>query len=207
MNYFRRKIKKWYLSRQWRKMNRHNLTCMVDTFDSSLVSVGNASYGTINVINHSVNYKLSIGHYCSIGPDVLFVVCGDHRMDTVSTYPFMVRYLGEKYEATSKGDIIVGDDVWIGTRVTILSGVKIGQGAVICAGAIVNRDVPPYAIVGGTPAKVIRKRFDEDKIKKLLQIDYSNLTPETIKSNKDIFCEPFDDVTKLEHLPRRDNYL
>lgn len=87
-------------------------------------------------------------------------------MSGVSTYPFKRKLFHGGEEAVSKGDIIVGDDVWVGYGATILSGVHIGQGAVIAAGAVVNKDVPPYAIVGGIPAKVIKYRFSESVCKK-----------------------------------------
>ena len=83
--------------------------------------------------------------------------------------------LGEMYEGQSKGDIVVADDVWIGNRAMIMSGVHIGQGAVIAAGAVVTKDVPPYAVVGGVPACVIKYRFSEKVIKELVKIDYSKL--------------------------------
>ena len=84
-----------------------------------------------------------------------------------------------KAEAISKGDITI-DDVWIGFRATILSGVHIGQGAVVAAGAVVTKDVPPYAIIGGVPAKIIKYRFSPEVIEQLLKLDYSKLTDDMI---------------------------
>jgi serine acetyltransferase len=109
--------------------------------------------------------------------------------------------MGEECEATSKGDIIIKDDVWIGANAIILSGVTIGQGALIGAGAVVTKDVPPYAIVGGNPAKVIKYRFSEKVIKKLLEFDFSKLDQNKIKTNiealyKNITDENVDDVLK-----------
>lgn len=86
-------------------------------------------------------------------------------------------------EARSKGSIVIKDDVWVGANSLILSGVTIGQGAVVAAGSVVTKDVPPYAIVGGNPAKIIRYRFEEKIIKKLLKIDYSKINPDKIIPN------------------------
>lgn len=98
--------------------------------------------------------------------------------------------MGADREAISKGDIIVKDDVWIGRNALIMSGVNIGQGAVIAAGAVVTKDVPPYAIVGGVPAKVIRYRFEEEIINELVNVDFDKFNVEFIRSNIDGFtCE------------------
>lgn len=88
-------------------------------------------------------------------------------------------------DATSKGSIIVDDDVWIGYRATIMSGVHIGQGAVVAAGAVVTKDVPPYAIVGGVPARVIKYRFSPEVIEHLLKLDYSKLSDDMIREKID----------------------
>jgi serine acetyltransferase len=88
-------------------------------------------------------------------------------------------------EAFSKGNIVIDDDVWIGYGVTILSGVHIGQGAVVAAGAVVTKDVPPYAIVGGVPAKIIKYRFSPEIIEELMKIDYSKLEEDDIKNHID----------------------
>ena len=86
-------------------------------------------------------------------------------------------------EGTSKGDIIVGDDIWIGYGAVILSGITIGQGAIIGAGAIVTKNVPPYAVVGENPAKIIKYRFEENIIKELLRIDFNKIPDEAIYRN------------------------
>ena len=123
---------------------------------------------------------LKIGHLCSIAQEVMFILDGGHYTNHVSSYPFMSKmYLGDGgLDATSKGNIIVGDDVWIGYRSTILSGVEIGKGAIIAAGSVVTKDVPPYAIVGGNPAMVIKSRFSERIISKLMSLDFSLITKE-----------------------------
>ena len=84
-------------------------------------------------------------------------------------------------DATSKGDILIGDDVWIGERAVILSGVEIGRGAIVAAGAVVSKSIPPYAIAAGVPAKVVKYRFDDDLISELLKIDFDKIDVEFIK--------------------------
>ena len=106
--------------------------------------------------------------------------------------------LGESLEGTSKGDIIVADDVWIGYRATILSGVHIGQGAVIAAGAVVTKDVPPYAIVGGVPARVIKYRFPEEMVGELMRIDYSKLTEEMVREHIEDLYSALKDTKQLK---------
>jgi hypothetical protein len=113
---------------------------------------------------------------------VLFVF-GEHRTDLVSTYPLRTLLTpdGRNHDATEKGEIAIGSDVWIGTRAMILSGVTIGHGAVVAAGAVVTRDVPPYAIVAGVPARVLRYRFDADTIERLLAIAWWEWPDERVR--------------------------
>ncbi|SCY72588.1 Hexapeptide repeat of succinyl-transferase [Butyrivibrio sp. INlla14] len=188
---------------RWRKTNSHNDTYMGEEFNPDLVSVGNGTYGLLNIINYSNTYKLIIGNYCSIAPNVCFVVCGEHRTDSISTYPFNVKILGEEYEAVSKGNIQVDDDVWFGVNVTVLSGIHIGQGAVIAAGSVVTKDVPPYAIVGGNPARVIKYRFPDSLINELMSIDYSQLSRESIETNRESIGVELKDEKQLSWLPRK----
>ena len=103
----------------------------------------------------------------------------------------------------SKGDIKVDDDVWIGYGATILSGVHIGQGVVVAAGSVVTRDVPPYAIVGGVPANVIKYRFSSDLIEELLMIDYSKLTKEEIKKHITDLYRPLIDKKQIAWMPKK----
>lgn len=167
----------------WREKNLHNDTYVIKPFNTDIVSVGNYTYGGLRVFAYTANSRLKIGNFCSIAGEVEFILANDHYTNHLSTYPFKTKILNYSAEAISKGDIVVEDDVWIGERAIILSGVHIGQGAIIAAGAVVSKDVPPYAIVGGVPAKVIRYRFDEKIIAKLLQIDFSQINKELISEH------------------------
>ena len=135
--------------------------------------IGNYSYGIINVSSDTDN-KLIIGNYCSIAENVKFLLGLDYPTNLVSTYPFK-SYFMNGIDAISKGDIIVNDDVWIGCGATILSGVHISQGAIIAVGAVVTKDIPPYAIVGGVPANILKYRFSKEIIQELLKINYEHL--------------------------------
>ena len=169
-------IKLRLFRKQWRKRNSHNLTNLKRICDTSLVTVGKKSYGVLDVLNWSpANNKLIIGNYCSIADDVRFLLGGEHQIRSISTFPFKVWAFGEKMEAGSKGNIVIKDDVWIGTDAIICSGITIGQGAIVAAGSVVTKDVEPYAIVGGNPAKLIKYRFDESLRRRLLELDITKL--------------------------------
>lgn len=192
-----------HFKRSWRKVNAENDTVPMNLFPAELVNVGKYSYGELNVVTFNRCSKLKIGSYCSIAQHVYFMLDVEHRVNTVSTYPYKAKCLRLGDEAFSKGDIVVGDDVWIGYGATIMSGVHIGQGAVIAAGAVVTKDVPPYAIVGGVPAKVIRYRFEPEIVEELLKIDYSRLTDEMIKEHIDELYTNLEDVEQLEWMPKK----
>ena len=123
-------------NRKWRKKNRHNKTKIQYATNLNSIIVGSKTYGSLYVINEGSSYKLRIGNYCSIAGDVCFIVQGDHNIGLVSTYPFHRLIINDKDDAISHGDIVVEDDVWIGYGSTILSGVHVGQGAVVAAGAV-----------------------------------------------------------------------
>ncbi len=196
-------IKTKLFAREWKKANPYNKTYPLNLFDKSLVTVGKATYGGLRVMMGNKNAALHIGNFCSIGPDVQFILSLEHYVDHISTYPYKVMTLGEEYEAVSKGDIILEDDIWIGSRTIILSGVHIGQGAVIAAGAVVSKDVPPYAIVGGVPAQVIKYRFPPELIEKLLQVDYARLQETDIKEHIGELYEPLTDDGQLDWMPKK----
>ncbi|MFQ6739188.1 MAG: CatB-related O-acetyltransferase [Alphaproteobacteria bacterium] len=128
--------------------------------------------------------KTVIGNYCSIAGDVI-IGAGDHPLSFLSTSPFFyLKFLGwvdQDQWITKTEPCHIGNDVWIGDRVFIKAGVKVGNGAVLAAGAVVVKDVPPYAIVGGVPAKIIRYRFTEKQIEDLEKLKWWDLDEEIIK--------------------------
>jgi acetyltransferase-like isoleucine patch superfamily enzyme len=135
--------------------------------------IGDWTYGTPTVLSWGEGATLKIGRFCSIANGVEIMLGGEHRSDWITTYPFNV--LCEQAHCftghpMSKGDVIIGNDVWIGNEASILSGVKIGDGAVIGAHSVVAKDIAPYSIVVGNPAKLHRLRFDEQVISELLRI-------------------------------------
>ena len=133
--------------------------------------------------------KLIIGKFCMIASDVTFIMNGaNHLTNSITSYPFAIfghdwsdAMEGKSYP--TKGDTVIGNDVWIGYNSTIMPGVKIGDGAIIATNSIVTKDVEPYTVVGGNPAKEIKKRFTENEINKLLKIRWWNWSIEKITKN------------------------
>ena len=147
------------------------------------ITVGEFTYGIPIVEQYENHTKLQIGKFCSIGPDVRIVLGGGHRTDWCTTYPFsaiMPEFSYISGHPCSKGDIVIGNDVWIAGGAKIMSGVTIGDGSVIAANACVTKDVEPYTIVGGVPAKEIGKRFNDADIKRLLEIRWWDWDKELI---------------------------
>lgn len=187
INYIRLRL----LQFRWMFRNKDNETIPVSIFDLNLVSVGKFSYGKLDVVSFGDRTRLFIGSYVSISEKVTFLLDVEHYSDRVSTYPFRVKLLHEcQFEAFSKGDIVIEDDVWIGYGATIMSGVHIGKGAIVAAGAVVTRSVPEYAIVGGIPARVIKYRFDENIRVKLSDFSICDVQPRRIKENVEILYTP-----------------
>lgn len=169
-----------------------------------MISVGPYTYGheKIKIIHSNEGKTLHIGKFCSIADGVIVFLGSNHRVDWITTYPFghinksnFPKIQVNTGHPISKGDVIIGNDVWVATNATILSGVKIGDGAVIAASSVVTKDVPPYTIVAGNPAKIIRKRFDDETITKLLKIKWWDLNQDKINEISDILCSP--DINKL----------
>jgi virginiamycin A acetyltransferase len=163
-----------------------NVQFIRNTITKSNIIVGDYSYyNALNgesfedqVLYHYevIGTKLVIGKFCSIAPEVRFMMDGgNHRMDG-STFPFNIfgngweRHTPSLDQLPIKGDTVVGNDVWIGRRATIMPGVQIGDGAIISAEAVVVRDVDPYTVVGGNPAREIKQRYPKEIIQELLEI-------------------------------------
>jgi acetyltransferase-like isoleucine patch superfamily enzyme len=153
--------------------------------------IGNHTYGKPRVVSWGEGTTLMIGKYCSIATNVIIFLGSEHRTDWISTYPFPFLWdeaKSIKGHPSTKGDVVIGNDVWIGFGATILSGVTIGDGAAIGACSLVIRDVPPYAIVAGNPAQVIRHRFDAETVQKLLRIKWWDWPDEKVKENVHLIC-------------------
>lgn len=185
-------IKYLLLKQRWKEKNKNNFTYPKQYCDISKIDIGDYTYGGIDAESFGcVDSHLTIGRFCSIAKNVRFILDGEHDYHKTSTYPFRVRLLGKKVEALCRGPITIGDDVWIGERAIILSGVSIGQGAVIGAGSIVRKDIAPYAIYVNDSIKGYR--FSDSVIKELLKIDYSHLTIEKVRLLSDELYEDIND--------------
>ena len=179
--------------------NEFSSQLLCKTIDHPNILVGEFSYYSGYHHKHSfescVRYldkkrqdvdKLIIGKYCSIGSGAVFIMGGNqgHRMDWVSTFPFYYQaniFKDAKDSYKKVGNTTVGHDVWIGSEAMIMPGVTIGVGAVVSARAVVSKDIPPYAIVAGNPARVIKYRFDDEKISKLLKLKWWDMPEEKVK--------------------------
>lgn len=187
-------LKLLWFRKKWRRQNKHNLTTAKNCFNARWVTVGNGTYGELDV-RHFGNpeERVVIGNYCSIGPECVFMSGGEHRYDGLSTYPFRAKLGLTENESVTRGPIVLEDDVWLGFRSMVMSGVTIGKGAVVAAGAVVTKDVPPYAIVGGVPAKVIKYRFSDAVIAEAKKLNFGALTAKHVGDRIDLF-----DITLTE---------
>jgi len=186
--------------------NEFSSQLLCDTLTHPNIEVGAFSYYSgfhhKHSFEHCVRYldkkrkdvdKLIIGKYCSIGSGAVFVMAGNqgHRSDWVSTFPFyyqanIFKEAKDPYEKV--GNTTIGHDVWIGSEAMIMSGVTIGTGAVIAARAVVTKDVPPYAIVGGNPIDIIKYRFSKEKIEELLKLKWWEWSEDKVKRNMEFLC-------------------
>ena len=175
--------------------NINTLTFVKPTIKNPNIVVGDFTYFADTDFEKHVTHhydfigdKLIIGKFCQIGAGVEFVMNGaNHQMNAVSTYPFYIfgswdQSVPSKEDLPFKGDTVVGNDVWIGQNSTILPGVHIGDGAIIGLNSVVTRDVPPYTIVAGNPAKTVRKRFDDELIYLLLKLKWWDKSVEGINA-------------------------
>lgn len=187
------KLRQRKFAKLWRRMNGHNETYPASIFPIERVTVGKKSYGVLNVKTFgNSSEKLVIGNFVSIADKVQFLLGGNHRTDTLTNFPLYSKFIANspQHDAITKGPIVIEDEVWIGYETLILSGVKIGKGAVIAAGSVVVKDIPPYAIAGGNPAKVIKYRFEKDIIELLLKIDLSSVSAASIIENIEEYYKP-----------------
>lgn len=156
------------------------------------IKIGRYSYGNPKLLTWSDKENITIGSFCSIADEVVIFGGGEHRHDWITTSPIRVLFnlpgaLVDGHPHT-KGETRIGNDVWIGYRSMILSGVVVGDGAIIGAGAVVTKDVPPYAIAAGNPAKVFKYRFDEETRGTLLRVRWWEWEIEKIVDNVHILC-------------------
>jgi virginiamycin A acetyltransferase len=138
--------------------------------------IGDWTYGKPRIRSWREGATFKIGRFCSIADGVTILLGGEHRVDWVTTYPVNILFGGERVPGlpTTKGDVVIGNDVWIGQDALILSGVQIGNGAVIAARSVVKDDVLPYSIVAGNPAQHIKFRFSKSVIDDLQDIAWWN---------------------------------
>ena len=157
------------------------------------MSYGKYTYGKANIHSWG-NDTLTVGNFCSIAENLNVFLGGNHRMDWVTTYPFghINQHIFNKFDGrghpSSKGNVVIGNDVWIGANVTIMSGITIGDGAVIANSSHVIKNVEPYSLVGGNPAKLIRYRFTKEQIDKLLKIKWWDWEDEKINKYAPLLC-------------------
>jgi acetyltransferase-like isoleucine patch superfamily enzyme len=173
-----------------------------DIFKDKKYKIGEYTYGKPTVLFENEEANLTIGKFCSIADNVTIFLGGNHRTDWVTTYPFnaLGNYFPEasniKGHPASKGNVMIGNDVWIGRGAVIMSGVKIGDGSVIAASSVVTKNVGQYEIWGGNPAMLIKKRFDDKTIQELLDLEWWNWNIEKIKKHMNNLCHS--DVSLLK---------
>ena len=165
------------------------------------MSYGKHTYGRPTISWENENAKLIVGNFCSIAGGVKVYLGGNHRTDWITTYPFghIHQHIFNKFDGSghpsTKGNVIIGNDVWIGDNVTIMSGVNIGDGVVIANNSHVVKDIEPYSLVGGNPAKLIKYRFTQQQIEKLLEIKWWYWDDEKINNITPLICS--NDIDKF----------
>jgi len=162
-----------------------------------MMHCGKYSYGHPIIHNwNDPNIKLNVGNFTSIAANVHVYLSGNHRHDWVTTYPFghINHNVFDNFNGvghpSSKGDVVIGNDVWIGNNATIMSGITIGDGAVVACNSHVVKNVEPYSMIGGNPARFIKYRFTQEQIEKLLEIKWWNWDDEKINKFTPLLCNP-----------------
>ncbi|NLN32975.1 MAG: CatB-related O-acetyltransferase [Flavobacteriaceae bacterium] len=179
------------LIRFWIRQSKMELSppFLIET-KGQIISKGRESYHNGNLVVKGSGGVLEIGSYCAIGADVKIILSNHDVSNVCMQYTFYRKNFGVNINNSKESLVtIIENDVWIGDNVIILPGVKIGTGAVLGAAAVVTKDVEPYAIVGGNPAKLIRKRFSDDRIKELLDSKWWEWDDEKIKMNRELFIK------------------
>jgi acetyltransferase-like isoleucine patch superfamily enzyme len=167
------------------------------------IEIGDFTYGDPE-IQFVEQANLKIGKFCSIAGGVKIMLGGNHRIDWISTYPFnsISRFQTGKTingHPATKGDIVIKNDVWIGNDALILSGVTIGNGSVIGARSVITKNIGDYEVWAGNPARLIRKRFNEEIINKLLELEWWNWEINKIEQNMQTICsQDIDELLKLK---------
>lgn len=178
---------------RWHQANTHNNTTASTVFPVERVTVGAHTYGPLNLhfFGHPAE-SIQIGSLCSIAADVHFLAGGEHPTNRPTTFP-LNHYFADRSDigSTPRGPIRIADDVWIGRGCLILSGVTIGQGAVIGAGSIIARDVPAYAVYAG--GRVVRYRFDEPTVARMSQLDWNQIGPDELTKNLELLTAALDE--------------
>lgn len=179
----KKKLLDYIYQKKWNEKNKHNSVKisffnkhLINQFEKERIIVGKKSYGILNVhASNSENEGLLIGNYCQISGHAHFLLGAEHDYRNLTTYPIKELIFDSGVDALSKGQIILEDEVWIGQQALILSGTRIGKGAIIGAGAVVSQNVPPYAIIVGNPGRVLKYRFSSEIIEKLISISLSDI--------------------------------
>jgi chloramphenicol O-acetyltransferase type B len=182
-----------------------NVSVMEELIHSQKLIVGVKTYGLNDktCIFHNPDERIEIGSFCSIAGDVRIFGGGEHDYKRPTTFPiqyfFSNRCKDYNYDAFSKGKTIIGNDVWLGHGSLIMSGVKIGDGSVIGAKCVVTQNIDPYSIVVGNPCRVIKKRFSDDIINKMLTIAWWNWSEEKIKHNLDYLAGDIEKFIEMHY--------
>lgn len=173
-----RRVSRWTSDRLRRLFKKRVLSpYTIENPAYSAYDIGTWTYGTPTILSWGEGATLRIGKYCAIADGVTILLGGEHRTDWITTYPFNILRAEASHIAghpTTRGDVVIENDVWIGRDAVILSGVRIGNGAVIGARSVVTKNVAAYTVVAGNPAKVIRERFTADQRRSLLRIGWWN---------------------------------
>lgn len=170
--------------------DEYRMLSQLSRYNNNVIKVDHFTYGhpdtnSPQIIHFGEDASLQIGKFCSIAEHVTIFIGGYHNIQNVSLYPFSAAFsdVPQINIMVDKGKTIIGNDVWVGRQSIIMAGVKIGDGAVIAAGSVVTKDVGDYEIVGGNPAKLIKKRFSDEQISKLKVISWWNWDIKKVKEN------------------------